>query len=148
MIAMPWPTAIKRVVRIVVYARSKICKRPSPTSAKAIRRITQSGQGGISLTRTRLQGPRLGLEYISPGKAEGFRDVSRSKRLGGDADAAPELEPPGRWLFSQGRWRSNRISDLKASTRQGETPASVPCLHTGSSTLPNCGNTPPQILLK
>ena len=46
MIAMPWPTAIKRVVRIVVYARSKICKRPSPTSAKAIRCITQSGQGG------------------------------------------------------------------------------------------------------
>ena len=44
---------------------------------------------------------------ISPGKAGGFKDVSRSKRLGGDADAAPELEPPEGGFFSRGRWRSN-----------------------------------------
>ncbi len=44
--AMPWPTAIEREVRLAVYARSKVCKRPSPTSMKAIRCVTQSGHGG------------------------------------------------------------------------------------------------------
>ena len=44
---------------------------------------------------------------ISPGKAGGFKDVSRSKRLGGDADAAPKLEPPEGGFFDRGRRRTN-----------------------------------------
>ena len=49
----------------------------------------------------------LFFRKISPGKAGGFKDVSRSKRLGGDADAAPKLEPPEGGFFDRGRRRTN-----------------------------------------
>src|SRR5271163_2751066 len=57
---------------------------------------------------------RSASKQISPGKAGGFKDVSRSKRLGGDADAAPKLEPPEGGFLARGRWRSNLAFDLKA----------------------------------
>jgi hypothetical protein len=82
-----------------------------------------------------------------PGKAGGFKDVSRSKQLGGDADAAAELEPSEGCFLAGG---DGAATDLRPEglTSVRDTPASVNSLHPGSSILPNCGNALLQILLK
>src|SRR5271163_1667595 len=83
--------------------RRESCCHPILFEAEAERRLEPTCGG------------RLGLGEVNiPSKAGGFKDVSRSKRLGGDADAAPELEPPEGGFLARGRWRSNLAFDLKA----------------------------------
>jgi hypothetical protein len=82
--------------------RRESCCHPILFEAEAERRLEPTCGG------------RLGLGEVNiPSKAGGFKDVSRSKRLGGDADAAPELEPPEGGFFSRAM-AQQLIFDLKA----------------------------------
>src|SRR5271169_2338748 len=86
-------------------------RRPAAERASAPRRLIRARQP----TRMWCHGAFLAPIRVCDQALEDFNcRRSVSKRLGGDADAAPKLEPPEGGFLARGRWRSNLAFDLKA----------------------------------